>query len=532
MSLAYYLALLQLHVAVVGVILAGVAALVQLLHGAKPRRDIRLLAGWWTLTLYGGLLAGVLILLALGSYVAAFPEYAATAFGQGIVDFFQQGVVGLAAMLLMLLSLVWFIELALKARTLLESQQYLRSYARRLPTDNVHVYLKKIYADDDNQLDFDEVDPFQPIREYIKDNAFTYDDFDTGNGLRHFSDLFDRALKSSRERSDQPEYVRLARYISESCEEFFRIFMKTASEKRKIDTIELLYSKGVLFLKGEHDVAHASLLPFVRGLETIAKISEDDDEVITCLRCIRQLCDIFLEGHPDSTWDHIAGVFDEICLAVTRITEDYYLSKNNSLKTVPIVGYSTGEHQTVTTALVDFFKTYRNLGERYADATPLYYFEAIEGVIEVLFVRLGDIVESGQQKIGFNMKYHELAHDLYNIYYEYGQDAIEHDKPEQLGLALINLRRILKPAENFKLDNAREELCVMVVELAAEAISKFGDIAIRPGDERTIADYAAETLVKHAAKAHITTAITTAKKSDRIKQTAAVQKFLRHLKPA
>ncbi len=528
MPFDYYLALLQLHVAVVGVILAGVVALVQLLHGAKPRRDLRLLAGWWTLALYGGLLAGLLILLALGSWVAAFPAHASAAFGRGIISFFDSGTVGLMVMMLMLLSLVWFIELALRARTLLDSQLYLRTYAGHLPTDAVHAYLEKIYADDDNQLDFDEVDPFQPIREYIKDNAFTYDDFDTGNGLRHFSDLFDRALKSSRERSNQAEYVRLARYISESCEEFFRIFMKTASEKRKIDTIELLYSKGVLFLRGEHDVAHASLLPFVHGLETIAKISEDDDEVISSLDCVRRLCDIFLEGHPDSAWDHIAGVFDEICLAVTRITEDYYLNKNNSLKTVPIVGYSTGEHQTVTTALVDFFSTYRNLGERYADATPLYYFEAIEGVIEVLFVRLGDIVESGQQKIGFNMKYHELAHDLYKIYYEYGQDAIEHDKPEQLSLAFINLRRVLKPAQNFKLDDARQELCAMIVELAVEAIGQFGDISVKQ-DGRKLGSYAAETLSEYATDTQIRTIRAGLKLPRTANHPADVQKFLKRL---
>ena len=123
-------------------------------------------------------------------------------------------------------------------------------------------------------------------------------------------------------------------------------------------------------------------------------------------------------------WDHVAGPFGEICLSVTRITETYYLQKNNSLKTVPIIGYSTGDHKTVTATLVDFFYAYHDLGDRFTDTVPLYYFEAIESVIEVLFVRLSDIADNHQQDIGFNMKYYELARKLYMIYYTFGIDAI------------------------------------------------------------------------------------------------------------
>ncbi len=529
MPFDYYLALLQLHVAMIGVILAGVVAFVQLLHEAKPRRDIRLLAPWRTLAVYGGLLVGLLILLALGSWAGAFSDEASSAFGQGVNGFFNDGTVGLLTITLMLVSLAWFIGLAFKARTLLDSQLYLRTYVRNLPSADIHRYLEAIYADDDDELDFDTVDPFQPIREYIKDNAFKYNDYGTADGLRHLSNLFDKTLEDSRKRSDQTEYVRLARYISESCEEFFRIFVKTASEKRKLDTIDLLYNKGVMLLRGEHDVAHASLMPIVHGLEIIAKLSDDDDEVIASLDRIRELCDIFLDGHRENAWDHIAGLFDEICLAVTRISETYYLHKNNSLKTVPIVGYTTGEHQTVTTALVDFFNTYRDLGERHTDATPLYYFEAIEGVIEVLFLRLGDIVENGQQNVGFNMKYHDLAHDLYQIYYEFGEDAIQHQKPELLGLALGNLRRIIKPAKTFGLDIARQELCAMIVGLAAEAIAQFGDIPVKQ-DERKISAYAIETLSKHATPAQIASSLASLKLPGTAKHSAAGQEFLKQLR--
>jgi hypothetical protein len=247
-------------------------------------------------------------------------------------------------------------------------------------------------------------------------------------------------------------------------------------------------------------------LPIVHGLETIAKLSDDDDEVIAVINRTRQLCDSFLSGHKDATWDHIAEPFDQLCLAVTRISETYYLQKNNSLKTVPIIGYETGEHRTVTGALVDFFVTYQDLGDRYTDAAPIYYFAAVESVIEVLFVRLGDLVGSSQQHIGFTMKYHELAHDLYQIYYIFGVDAIEHNKPELLGLSLSNLRRIIKPAKIFNLNREHQDVCTMVVSLAAQGITALGDIAIKD-DKRTISEYTVEILDKHAAKSQVTAAL-------------------------
>jgi len=512
MPLDYYLALLQLHIAVVGVVIAGVVALVQLLNNAKPARNIKLLVSSKTLSAYASLLIGLLILLALGSWVSTFPQQATIILGGWSVGFFNNGLIGLLAVGLMLLSLAWFVEISLKTRTLLDTRLYLQTYVRQTSAAQVHRYLTIIYGDK-SLRDETLFDPFQPIREYVKDSAFKYYDTGTADGLRQFGKLFDKALADSRRREqagnknfDPAEYVNLARYISESCEEFFRIFDKTASEKRKIDTVSLLHAKGTLLLQGNHDASHASLLPIARGLENLAKISHDDDEIIATIGRIRQLCDTFLDGHKKHAWEHIAGLFDEICLSVTRISEDYYLQKNNSLKTVPIIGYSTGKHQTVTAALVDFFCAYRDLGDRYTDAKPLSYFEAIESVIEVLFVRLGDITANGQQHIGFTMTYHELARELYKIYYIFGIDAIEHKKPELLGLALSNLRRIIKPAKNFKLDQERQELTNMIVGLAANGVIEFGDMAIKD-DGRTIGSYTKETLDKHAASAQIAKAV-------------------------
>jgi hypothetical protein len=317
--------------------------------------------------------------------------------------------------------------------------------------------------------------------------------------------LFDKALTSAHSRKDnQNTYALLARYMSESCVEFFTIFAKTSSEKRKLDTITLLYDKGEMLRQAGCD---PSLLPVVRGLEEIAKISNDDDEIIAAIERIRQLTDAYLHDHRHHDWDHVAGPFDEICLSVSRITETYYLQKNNSLKTVPIISYSTGAYQTVTAALVDFFLAYRDLGDRYTDTQPLMYFEAIESVIEVLFVRVADIVDNGQQNIGFNMKYHDLAQSLYAIYYAFGIDAIEHNKIELLNLVLSNLRRVIKPAKNFKLNSERNELCTMIVDLASRGIDTFGDVVIK--DKRTISGYTTEMLHKHATHTQITAAVKT-----------------------
>ncbi len=509
MPIEYYLALLQLHIAVVSVVIAGIVALIQLLNNAKPHRDIHLLVQRRVLIAYVTLLLGLLLILALGAWTSAFPSQAQLVLGSWSISFFGDGRVALVIITLSMASLVGFGMLAIKARTLLDTQLYLKKYVEQVPAIQVHRYLAAIYYENaDNDITKPQpsipFDPFQPIREYIKDNAYKFYDYGTADGLKHFSALFDKAFKSVNKKTGQDQYLRLARYISESSDEFFTIFAKTASEKRKMDTINLLHAKGEKLLKAGND---GSLLPIIRGLENIAKLSDDDDEIIAAIGCIRRLSDDFLDSHKAHDWPHVAGPFDEICLSVTRITEVYYLQKNNSLKTVPIIGYSTGAHRTVTVALVDFFYAYRDLGDRYTDSRPVYYFEAIESVIEVLFVRLADIVESGQQNIGFNMKYHELARSLYDIYYAFGIDAIEHDKPELLTLSLSNLRRVIKPAKNFKLEAEQAAICTMIVELSIKGVTRFGDIMIK-GD-RTITDYAHETLDKHASQTLITAAMST-----------------------
>ncbi len=195
---------------------------------------------------------------------------------------------------------------------------------------------------------------------------------------------------------------------------------------------------------------------------------------------------------------------------------------------MPIIGYSTGAHHTVTAALVDFFSAYRDLGDRYTDTQPVYYFEAIESVIEVLFVRLADIVKSGQHNIGFNMKYHELARNLYEIYYTFGIDAIEHDKPELLTLSLSNLRRVIKPAKNFKLEAERATICSMIVALSVKGVTKFGNIIIK--DTRTLGDYTEETLDKHATKAQINAAIDALAADDAVDvKNAATKRLIKRL---
>jgi hypothetical protein len=120
----YYLALLQLHLAVVGVVIAGVVALIQLLNNARPHRDIRLLAKRRILALYGTLLAGLTIELAFGSWATTFPQQASNVFGQASVDFFSDGSVALLTIMLSLATLVWFTQLAFRARTLLDSRLY------------------------------------------------------------------------------------------------------------------------------------------------------------------------------------------------------------------------------------------------------------------------------------------------------------------------------------------------------------------------------------------------------------------------
>ena len=173
MPIDYYLALLQLHIAIVGLVIAGVVALVQLLNNAKPQRDIRLLVRRRILILYGALLGGLLIVLAYGCWVSAFPDQAQTSFGgfgQQSVGFYNDGRVALLVIAASLTALIWFGQLAFRVRTLLDSRLYLQKYVERLPVGRVQSYLEAIYTESDPSRTI-LFDPFQPIREYIKDNC-------------------------------------------------------------------------------------------------------------------------------------------------------------------------------------------------------------------------------------------------------------------------------------------------------------------------------------------------------------------------
>ena len=524
--LEYYLALLQVQMAVLGFVIAGIVALIQMLNEAKPRRQMRLLIRNRFLFSYIAFMSLMLGALALGSWTMAAPESARAHFGDGLLQFFGNGGVLLGFLAACILGLLAFAVLTFRARLLLDPRLYLTRYIVSVPIPQVRNYLQSIYADPAAQakpaskrkrrvprdiVEFRRYfekeqslyDPFQPIREYIKDNAFKSYDFGTAAGLKLFSTLFDRTLEAVSKKPRQDEYYYLAKYLSENALEYFAIFEKTSSEKRKMDMIRLVYLKG----RDLMEVADSEgLLTIVRCLEGIAKLTDDDDEIIAVVGYIHALTDAYLERHKKAKWTDIAPTFEEICLSVTRLSEVYYLQKDNPLKTVPIIGHYTGEYRTVTAALVDFFRSYKDLADRYVDAYPQYYFEAIEAVVEALFARLHEVVENGQQNIGLNATYHDLAYSLTSLYSIFGLDAIEHKKPVLLALCMSNLRRVIKPAKNLHLTTERTSLTLMFIELAVKGILELGDVAVK-ADGRTITAYAKQTLEKHASKQDIAHAL-------------------------
>lgn len=515
----YYINLLQVEMAILGVVIAGIVALMQILGSARPRRQTSLLIKPPVLFGYIAFISFLLIFVALGCWVSAFPMEATSFLGYTIVHLYANSAVLFGSMALSIASLFVFAYLTYKARKLMDSREYLMHYAQTVSPKTVREYLRAIY--DDELQSFASkpskksvvskrgkdpfasgpgvYDPFQPVREYIKDNAFNSYDYGTASGLKLFSQIFDKAFNAAAKKAQPDEYYRLAKYIGESCLEFFVIFEKTSSEKRKMDIIKMLYSKGERFLYASKDAE--GLVTIVRALEGVAKVADDDDEVIAVVSAIHKLTDAYLERFPNAKWLDIAPTFEEICLSVTRISETYYLQKDNPLKTVPIIGHYTGEYRSVTAALVDFFCSYRDLADRYTDTYPQYYFEAIEAVIEALFARLADFVSNGQHQLGLNATYNRLANSLFSLYSAFGLDAIEHKKPELLALSMGNLRRIVKPAKNLGLSDERSVLTIMFVELAIKGIETLGDVPLK--GERTISMYTKETMAKHGSAADI-----------------------------
>lgn len=514
----YYLALLQLQMAILGFVIAGIVALMQLVGGAKPKRQASLLIRQGVLVGYVAFLSVLLIVIAVGCWVAAFPRDAEHLFGLSTVHFFASSAVLPSLLGLSIAGLFVFAWLTYKSRKLLDDYEYVKQYAAHVHPAKVRTYLEAIYSDkpqgqaskknpmqqlvrpfDREQIIYD---PFQPIREYTKDNAFKSYDYGTAAGLKFFSKVFDATLATIAKKPRPDEFYFLARYMAENALELFSIFEKNASEKRKLDVIRMTHAKGQKLLAAGAD---EGLVTIVRGLEGIAKLSNDDDEVIEVINSIHSLTDAYLDRHKKVKWATISTTFEEVCLSVTRISETYYLQKDNPLKTVPIIGHYTGEHRTVTAALVEFFCSYRDLADRYTDAYPMYYFEAIEAVIEALFARLADIVRNGQQHIGLNRTYYDMTRSLSDLYLAFGIDAIEHKKPELLALSMGNLRRIVKPAKNLKLADERTTLTSALIELAVKGIVELGDVPLK--GERSISMYTIETCDKHATHKDILAAL-------------------------
>ncbi len=524
----YYLALLQLQMAILGFVIAGIVALMQMLSNAKPRRETKLLISQPVLIGYTGYLALSLVIVALGCWVAAFQSDATSMFDYRIVQFYSNRGVLFFFLASSIVSLFVFALLTYRTRGLLDARDYLQKYVKHVSTDRIRAYLTAIYESSDSKSSPHPVklerviqnskkqskvlyDPFQPIREYTKDNAFNSYDYGTAAGLKFFGQTFDKTLKEIEKNPKENEFYYLARYTSENAIELFMIFEKTSSEKRKMDIIRLVRIHGEMLLAAGGD---EGILTIIRSLEGIAKLARDDDEIIAAITAIHYLTDLYLARHPKASWKTIAPIFEDICLSVTRISETYYLQNDNPLKTVPIIGHATGEHKSVTAALVGFFCSYRDLADRYTDTYPKSYFEAVEAVIEALFARLADISNSGRQYIGLNSTYNKLAYSLYSLYSVFGLDAIEHKKPELLALCMGNLRRIIKPAKNLHLDEERRYLTQMFIELAVKGVNELGDVPLK--GERTITMYAIETLDKHATAETIAESVDLLKNKDKV----------------
>lgn len=517
----YYLGLLQLQTAVLGFVIAGVVALMQILGNATPRRQMHLLIRRRELIGYFLFLSALLVVIAFGCWASAFPDGAQRIIGESGVTLFARGSVLFAMLALTVAGLFIFAYLTYKSRKLLDDRTYVAQYVRGTSAAKARAYFATIYdtpqaeklrhvraksktttAHRQYERLQDVYDPFQPIREYIKANALNSYDYGTAAGLKFFSRLFDKTLGAIVTNPQPDELYYAARYIAESCNEFFTIFQKSSSEKRRIDVIKLLYSKGELLLENK---SAEGLLTVVHGLEEIARNSTDDDEIIAVITYIQALTDNYLALHAHAAWADIAPIFEEICLSVARISESYYLQKDTPFRTVSAVAYATGENRTVTTTLVGFFQSYHDLADRYTDIYPVSFFAAIEGVTEALFVQLAGVMQSGRQYIGFNSVYAGITTSLCQLYGTFGLDAIEHNKPELLALCMTNLRRLMKPARHLQLGQEQQILIDIFMQLALNGVRDLGDVKLK--GERTISAYTVETLGKHASAASVDAAV-------------------------
>jgi hypothetical protein len=500
----YYLAILAVETAILGLIIAGIVTLMQILQNAKPKRDIRLLVSEPVLVTYILFVLAVLLLLCVGCWATAFPT-------TQITQFFLKPVVGGGLLVASVISLVWFLQLVYRARRLLEADEYLAAYVPKVSSAATIAYLLQEYTNNPDEIVKKKnhaaiaatlSDTFQPIRDYLKDSTFKLDESGSVEALYFFDELFDTTFEAAVAANKPAVFDALAKYLAESSLEFFTIFRKASSEKQKEAMIELVRAQGVKF------VAHGtddSVSIIIRCLEGLAK-QADDDEVIYCIAAIGQLTNDYLAKNESNTWNVVAATFENACLSVTRIAETYYLQSENPLRTVPIISHYTGEYKSVTAELVQFFTTYQDLADRFPETYPIHYFEAVEAVVEALFTRYGEMVEAGLAMRGLNVAYQIQAHKLADIYQIFGVDAIEHSKPELLALCISNLRRIIKPAKNFKLHAEHAEITKVILALSLQGLTKLGDIIVK-SDGRTLTVYAIESLKKHATSTQINQAL-------------------------
>lgn len=487
----YYLALLQVQMAILGLVVAGLVTLMQMLNTAVPKRRVKLLAQPGELAGFVGYLSVLVATLAVASWAMAF-----AARGSLLMDFFENKLVGILLLLLCLVGLGWFTTFIYRTRHLLDSRLYLRQYVRRVSAQEVLEYIGKMHANKSTGIAVTSsdvlYDPFQPIREYIKHNAQQQYDYGTAAGLRLFGLLFSKAFRAV-EPEKTATYSLLANYLAKSSVEFFRVFHKTASEKRRIDVIRLVQEKGYAFLEVHDD---KSIVIVIRALEEMGKISADEHEIALIIQSVQDLTDAYLMLHEHAEWHEIREDFEEICLAMARLAEGYYLESDRPLRSVPLISYYTGKTKSVGMLLVNFFAKYQYLADASAKVYPKLYFESIEAVCEALYARAKVIHDSGKAAIGLNANYHILTSTIHAIYRDFAIEAVKHGQPELFGLSMSNLRRLIRSANRFGLDAEREVLARIIAELTVMGASQMGDVPIK--NERRVMEYGTETLQKHA----------------------------------
>lgn len=489
----YYLALLQVQMAILGLVVAGLVTLMQMLNTAVPKRKLKLLAQPGELVGFVAFLSVLVATLAIATWATAF-----AAKDSPIMVIFENKLTGIMLLLLCLVGLGWFTTFIYRTRHLLDSRLYLRQYVRRLASRDVLEYIEKMYASKSAGLETsitnDKLyDPFQPIREYIKHNAQQQYDYGTAAGLRLFGILFDKAFRGVEKTQKTSSYSLLANYLAVSGVEFFRVFHKSSSEKRRLDVIRMIQEKGYRFLEVHDD---KSVVILIRALEEMGRMSTDEHEIVVVIQKVQELTDAYLMLHEHAPWSETGDDFEEICLSVARLAEGYYLESDRPLRSVPLISYYTGKTKSVGMVLVNFFAKYQHMANVSAKVYPKTYFEAIEAVCEALYARVRAIHDTGKTAVGLNGNYHVLTSKLYVIYKDFAQEAARHAQPELFALSMSNLRRIVKSANRFGLNDEREALALLIAELTVLGASQMGEAPIKNG--LTAMEYGAETLKKHA----------------------------------